>query len=228
MFGEFDKDDEPRRTSWLRSAGVAALCLGVVGVIAFMLFHAQSTPHRQAVTMITRVVLPPSPPPPPPPKPPEPKPMEPPKFQEVKPQQQQMKPQDKPAPKTPPATPLTAEAGPGNNPYGLAVGNGEGNVIGGGGGEGGNHFGRYAGLVQSQVQGALRREDKTRYGRYHISVRLWLGASGQVTRAQIASSSGDPAVDSAITGLLSGLSFGEAPPVGMPQPINLRIGAEPG
>jgi TonB family protein len=227
MFEEFDDEDEPRRTRWLRSAGLVALCLGVVGAIAFLLFHAQSTPHRQAMTMITRVVLPPPPPPPPPPKPPEPKPVEPPKFQEMKPQQQ-VKPQDKPAPKTPPAQRLTAEAGPGNNPYGLAVGNGEGNVIGGGGGEGGNGYGRYAGLVQSQVQGALRREEKTRSGRYHVSVRLWLGPSGQVTRAQIATSSGDPAVDSAITGLLAGLSFGEAPPTGMPQPIHLRIGAEPG
>ncbi len=149
-------------------------------------------------------------------------------MQEPKPQAKAPdKPKSNPAPTN---APLTGAAGSGSNPYGLQVGNGDGNVIGGGGGGGGasNNFSLYAGLLQSQLQSALKRDEKARTGRYHVSVKVWLGPGGQVTRMELVSSSGDPAMDGILTRVISGLSLGEPPPAGMPQPVNLRIGAEPG
>jgi TonB family protein len=150
--------------------------------------------------------------------------------------QQELKPQDKPSPQKPaassvprpPGNPLTAEAAPGANPYGLAVGNGGGDVIGGigGGGGGGSRFGFYASLIQSQVQAALQHDEKARAGRFKLMVRLWLGPSGRITRAQLVSSSGSTSLDAAIERALGGVTIGESPPPDMPQPVNVRISAQ--
>ena len=194
---------------------------GVLLVAGALLFAGPAYPQA----------FPNTPPPPPPPKepPPEaPKPLETPRVQEPKPL---AKAPDKPKPAPAQAnSPLTGAAGSGSNPYGLQVGNGDGSVIGGSGGGGGtgSNFGFYAAMLQSQVQSALKRDEKTRTGRFHVSVKVWLGPAGQVTRTQLTSSSGDPAMDSTLTRVIGGLSLGEAPPAGMPQPIHLRIGAEPG
>jgi TonB family protein len=172
---------------------------------------------------VTRITLPP-PPPPPPPKPPEPeKVVETPKLQE--PKLADKKP-DKapPKPQQPPASPLTAEAGAGANPYGLAVGDGSGNVAGGGGAA----FWSYGRTVSSSVLAALRQDDKLRFANFVAELRIWLDAGGTVTRVQLASSSGDPAVDAAMTRSLTGLAMHEPPPAGMPQPIRLRTKSAPG
>jgi TonB family protein len=236
IFGPEDSEDTKSRVSVFRRIGWWVLGLGVLGAlvtVVITLFQGTSVPQRHTVTTVTQIVLPP--PPPPPPKPPEPekkveeqpKP-EPAKIQEPK---QQPKPDlapPKPKVAAPPGNPLTAAAGAGSNQYGLGVGNGGGDVVGGGGGGGGNAFGYYAGLLSSQVKSAIQRDDKTRYGRWRVGVKVWLGPSGNVTRAQLVSSTGDPAIDGAISRLLAGLSVGEPPPQNMPQPVNLRIGAEPG
>src|SRR5262249_17398843 len=99
--------------------------------------------------------------PPPPPKPPEPeKVVEPPKIQEPKVVD---KPPDKapPKPQAPPASPLTAAAGTGSNPYGLARGDGSGDVIGGG--DPRAAFQSYARAVGDDVRAALRRDSKLRF-----------------------------------------------------------------
>jgi periplasmic protein TonB len=74
----------------------------------------------------------------------------------------------------------------------------------------------------------LRREDKLRFAKFTAELRIWLDSLGKVTRVQLTSSSGDPAVDSAVTRSLTGLDMGEPPPKDMPQPIRLRTKAEPG
>ena len=224
---ELQEEEESR--GWLTTvarAGFGLLAFAAVGALIYSLAHQHAGAPVHSVTTITRVLLPP---PPPPPKPPEPK-----KVEE-QPKQEIAKPIDKPLPKTPPKqvqapprSPLTAEAGTGANPYGLQVGNGSGNVIGGAGGSGSDGWQLYAGTIRSEVQGALRRDDKTRYGRWQVAVKIWLSATGMVTRADVVNSSGDPGVDNAIVRDLSGLGVGQAPPQGMPQPVHLRIAAEPG
>ena len=221
---EQQEEEEPR--GWLTYAGrvaFGALALGAVGAIIYSVAHQEATP-RHTVTTITRVLLPP----PPPPKPPPPEQIkEQPKLETPKPQE---KPPDKAQVKpvqAPPISPLTAEAGSGPNNYGLQAGNGSGDVIGGTGGNGGSGWQLYAGLIRSQIEGALRRDDKTRFGRWRVNVMIWLSDTGAVTRADVVGSSGDATVDGAITRDLDGIGIGQAPPQGMPQPVHLRIAAGP-
>jgi periplasmic protein TonB len=222
-------EEEPR--GWRSIAGrvgFGLLAFGAVGALIYALAHQHVSAPVHSVTTITRVLLPP--PPPPPPKPPEPKKVEEqPKLATPRPIDKPIeKPQVKPV-QAPPRSPLTAEAGTGPNPYGLQVGNGSGDVIGGTASGGGSEgWQLYAGTIRSEVQSALRRDDKTRFGRWQVAVRIWLSAAGTVTRADIVNSSGDPGVDSAIRRDLDGLGLGQAPPQGMPQPVHLRIAAEPG
>jgi periplasmic protein TonB len=222
----------------LRNVGVVALVvlllLGAALLVARLL-RDDGVPQRHAITTVMKVVLPP--PPPPPPKPPQEPPPQPQKMLEQpkvttseppKPSQAKAAP-TKAAPSSvpkPPGNPLTAEAGPGANPYGLAVGNGSGDVVGGGGGGGGSQFGYYAGLIQSQVQAALQHDEKARAGRFKLMVRIWLGPGGRVTRAQLGGSTGNAALDAAIERVLAGVTIGESPPADMPQPINVRITAQ--
>jgi outer membrane biosynthesis protein TonB len=226
------------RLKALRNAGwvvLALLLLAGAGMLGARLLRNEGVPQRRAITTVMKVVLPPPPPPPPPPQQPPPQPQkmleqpkvttpEAPKPAQAKPSPQKSAPSAVPRP---PGNPLTAEAGPGANPYGLAVGNGGGDTIGGGGGGGGgSRFGYYAGLIQSQIQAALQRDEKTRYGRYGLMVRVWLGPSGQVTRASLVGSTGNATLDGAIARVLGSLAIGEAPPQDMPQPVNLRISTQ--
>jgi TonB family protein len=229
MWSDELHDDE--RTTWLTRLGRVALglvLLGGFGVAIWFIADSMSGTQRHAIQVVTRITLPPPPSPPPPPKLPEPeKVVETPKLQE--PKVVDKKP-DKPSPKpqAPPVSPLTAEAGTGANPYGLARGDGSGNVIGGGGGNGGESYQSYGRVVAGDVQAALRRDEKLRYAKFIAVLGLWLDASGRVTRVQLSSSSGDPAIDAAIERALSGLAMGEPPPKDMPQPIRVRTKAEPG
>lgn len=230
-----DEEEEPRPTALqrVRVALWAVLGLlvagGIVMMIVTVLGHGGN--QRHTITTVTRILLPPPPPPPPPPKPKEPPPekqVE--KIEEPKPVKEPPKPKEAPKPKAAPAPPgqkLTAEAGAGANPYGLGVGNGGGDTVGGGGGSSAA-YSLYAELIQSQVQAALKRDQKTRYGRFRIGLRIAVSPSGQITNASVISSSGDPAVDSAVMRLLDGLSLGQAPPAGVASNINVRVTAIPG
>jgi TonB family protein len=227
-------DDEPEdeKPGWARRLGRLAfglVLIGGFGAAVYFIFDGMSTTERHAIQTVTRITLPPppTPPPPPPPPPPPEKVVETPKIQE--PKLADKKP-DKapPKPAQPPASSLTAEAGSGANPYGLAAGNGSGNVIGGGGGDGNAAYMSYGRIVSADVQSALRRDDKLRFAKFVAELRIWLDVSGKVTRVQLASSSGDPAIDDAVTRSLNGLALHEPPPKDMPQPIRLRTRSTPG
>jgi TonB family protein len=228
MWSDEKTEDEKRGwVGWLGRIAIGAVLIGGLGTAIYVLFVDLSKTEHRAIRTVTRVTLPPPPPPPPPPhKPPEPdKVVEQPKMQE--PKTVENKPaKTPPKPQQPPASPLTAEAGAGSNPYGLAVGDGSGDVIGGGGGSQGYLY--YSRLVSADVQAALRQDDKLRYTKFVAELRIWLDATGKVTRVQLAASSGDPVIDAAVTRSLSGLSMHEAPPKDMPQPIRLRTRAAAG
>jgi len=133
-----------------------------------------------------------------------------------------------PTPKAPnaaPGNPLTAEAGAGSNPYGLGVGNGGGDVVGGGGGGGGGGFGFYGSQVTSQLTQALRRDEKTRSGRYRVTLKVWIASTGQVTRSQVVNASGETPVEE-VTRVVAGATLAQ-PPANLPQPITLRIVGQP-
>lgn len=167
---------------------------------------------------------------PPPPLPPPPPPQEPPP-EEIK---QEMVEETAPVDEKP-AEPDAPADDPG--PIGLPEGNGPGNYGPGGKGGGGtgsgsgsgqarSRFGWYAGQVQTVISEGLRRNTQTRNASFAIRVAIWADSTGRVTRAKLLGSSGNSAIDQAIQSeVLVGLQLREAPPAGMPMPIQLRLTA---
>ena len=205
------------------------ILLGIValgGVASFVM--SDSKPHRKAAPkeQTVTIVLPPPPvvtPPPPPPK------VEPPPQEEKEMVEQEPVPDNEPPPEAAPEAPPAIDLGGGNpNGAGPGVGTAGGNGRPGGTGRigGGSKFGWYAAKVQTTIADALRGNASTRSASISLQVRIWADADGRITRATLVGSSGNPATDAAIKNqILTGLQLPQAPPAGMPMPINLRITA---
>lgn len=135
------------------------------------------------------------------------------------------KPDDNPAP---PSADLGTSITGGGAPdaFGLS-GNRGGGFLGGTGSRGsGSRWGWYASAVQATVSEALRRNARTRDANFRLEVRVWPDLTGRVTRAQLAGTTGDAALDAAIKAeVLTGLQLKEPPPPGMPLPIVMRLTA---
>jgi membrane protein involved in colicin uptake len=102
---------------------------------------------------------------------------------------------------------------PGGNPYG-------------GGGGGGSRWGWYASIVQTQIESALRANNKTRNATMQVEIRLWADGTGRVSRIQLVSSTGDAELDATIRdNVLGGLMLREPPPKDMPMPMVTRVTA---
>jgi len=233
------QDDNEELTFLQRYRGVigfvaAIALLGAAGVLAFKALSGHSaSPKTSQITMIKLLPPPPTPPPTPPP---EVKPQ--PTVEQMVEQKQMMEPETKPEkeqkrdepPKAhdkAPAGPLGLDAkgtGPGDA-FGLVGKPGGNGLFGdGGGGGGGSRWGWYAGEVQTRVEDALQKNQKTRSAALRLEVRIWPDTTGRVTRAELIGSTGDPALDAAIKGdVLTGLQLQEPPPAGMPLPIVMRL-----
>lgn len=213
--------------------GAALVVIAVVLGGSFYLFVGhddQPAPRQVRELTVVNIVPPPPPPPPPPQKLPEQKMIDQPKMAEpeIKEDKPIEKPKDEPAKDAKndePPGPLSLDAkatGPGDL-FNLGSKPG-GNPYGGGGG--GSRWGWYASIVQSQIETALRANDKTRNAVMQIEVRLWADGSGHVSRVQLASSTGDPQLDAAIrTDVLGHLVLKQPPPKDMPMPIVARLSA---
>ncbi len=122
-----------------------------------------------------------------------------------------------PAPKAPapPNRVETSIAGAGNS--GLGVGNGGGTdclgqSCGNGDGTGGDNDAYYANIVKTQIQEALRRDEKLKFAHYRMTVALTLDAQGHVARATISSFTGDDDIQAEVTRDLREIATGDAPP----------------
>jgi len=204
--------------------------------LAIRTFTANQPPAKvQPVTFVKLLPPVPTPTPPPPPQ-------STPRPEEMIEQKQMMEPETKPIhPDEKPKEENKKQAPPG--PLGVnAKGEGQGDAFGlvgrpggngllnGGGGGTGSRFGWYAGQVQSRIEQALRDNSHTRSASIPgLRVRIWADNTGRVTRAQLIGSTGNAAIDSAITNeVLTGLQLQEPPPSDMPMPIVLRVTAHPG
>ncbi len=206
----------------LNSALILVIALG--GVVSCGKSEKRKPQER---TVSIDLVVPPPPPPPPPPPQPEPPPQEEKKEEFV----EETNPVEAPPEKTPEA--------PADSPpdLGLAAGDGPGGYGPSGTGRGGtgtgngsnqnrSRFGWYAGQVQSVIATALQSNARTRSARFSIRVAIWADSTGRVTRARLIGTSGDPGLDQTIQNeILTGLQLREAPPQGMPMPIQLRLNA---
>ena len=77
--------------------------------------------------------------------------------------------------------------------------------------------------VQTAVKHALCSRAGTMPGDYRVAVQLWIDGAGDIRRAAFLGSTGERARDVAILETLAGLSVGEMPPAGLPQPVTLVI-----
>jgi protein TonB len=89
-----------------------------------------------------------------------------------------------------------------------------------------SRWGWYANQVQSAISQALQSNNNTRIADFRIVVQIWSDRTGRIAHAHIAGSTGNAALDHAITNdVLGGLILQEPPPDGMPMPIVLRLTA---
>jgi len=202
--------------------GIAAVMLVVGGVLFAGQFLAGAKPKRAATVTEVRIYTPPPPtnqPPPPPPQ----------KIEEKMDEQAQVddseqKPDD--APSAPADAGLsTGIQGTGSDAFGLSK-SGKGNFLGSEGiqQKRSSRFGWYAAQVQRTLREALQSHRRTRAAEFVVEVKIWPDKAGRVERARIAGSTGDKAIDAALTTeILPGLQLLEPPPAGMKLPINLRF-----
>lgn len=211
-----------------RRIAVAAVLLVAAGLVAWFLFGGKSKPKKRdaGIVSIMPVLPPPPPPPPPQPTPPPPEPVSQPDQPElVEETQPEAPPEAAPDEPAPMGSNIQGDGPP--DGFGL-TGKGGGGLIGGRGkgGGSGSRFGAYAGRVQGAVSAALRAHKLTRSASLSLKARIWVDASGRVTRATLEGSSGDPAVDNALRNeILTSVTLPEPPPEGMPMPIVMRINA---
>jgi protein TonB len=79
-------------------------------------------------------------------------------------------------------------------------------------------------MLKDSILNALSEDERVRKGNYRITVRVWVDGDGRVERTQLADSTGNRDLDSAIEHALGRIGrLREAPPLEMPQPVTLRI-----
>jgi outer membrane biosynthesis protein TonB len=234
MLDDNDDDERTKPGWWLRRAAKALAGLALVAALGGGLWFVvngldQAKPAPKSLQQVTLLKPPPPPPPPPPPKVEEPKVVE--KKEIFEPELQKLQPpEDLPKPDQPPPS-LGIDAmgdGPGDG-YGLVGSPGGRSLLerGGGGQGGGSRWGWYASLIQAQIQDALQRHEKTRRASFRGTViKLWPGTDGRIVRAELATSTGDAALDAALANeVLTGLTLRQPPPKDMPLPIVIRATA---
>ena len=91
-----------------------------------------------------------------------------------------------------------------------------------GGGVGG--FGLYSSRVAGELKSWLNADDELRRSNYQVRVRLWLDASGAVSRCKLTDGTGDAALDRRLVDRISTVCVrGDPPPADLPQPITILI-----
>jgi TonB family protein len=214
-----------KRTKWLRylpaALGIVLTLAMVVSVFLLKDLFRKPVQTKKQVQQITVIQPPPPPPPPPEVKPPEPEP-EPEKIAEPEPE-----PEPEQTPEEPPPGEelgVDAEGGAGSDGFGLLGKKGGQGLIGGGGGSAILWYGQQ---LQRQIGEELQEklsQSKARDKKLSVIANIWIGSDGSVSRAELASSSGNGDVDEALRAALGSLRTQlKAPPENMPQPVKVRI-----
>jgi protein TonB len=217
-------DEEP---GFFRRYGfvLAAVALAAAGGVVFAVknFSGQRPPPRPAQQIVAVRVAPLPAPPPPPPPPPQPIQPEQKMVEQAPLEDNEQKPEDQAPPAPDLSTNVTGGGGP--DAFGLP-GGGSGTRLGGGSRSAATPWGWYAAQVQASITDALRQNARTRNADLRIEVRVWPDVTGRITRAALAGTSGDPAVDAVLRDdVLTGLQLREPPPKDMPLPIVMRLTA---
>jgi len=215
-----DDDEEDKRTFFQRYrlaiAVIVVLGVGAISAIKFVIGSATTPAKAPALVLVS---LPPPPPPPPvQTAPPE-------KVDEQQTFQPEEHPEEEP-PKPPDQPPIGTNIKGDGSSNAFNLGSGGGNGLGNNRSNS-SRFGWYAGQVQAKVSEAIRNNRKTRTAELSVRARIWSDSLGRVTRASLAGSTGDTALDAALRDqVLTGLQLREPPPAGMPMPIVLQLTAK--
>jgi Secretin and TonB N terminus short domain/TonB C terminal len=89
--------------------------------------------------------------------------------------------------------------------------------------EGSADYRSYYGRVQDGVRERFCSEKSIVRGNHRIAMRLWIGPPGDVEKADLLDSTGDPALDRMIVESLRHVSIGAPPPAGMTQPMTMLV-----
>lgn len=211
-------------TGWrrYRAGAVAALVLVGLAYGIFLVVHSGGSSRRRVLETVAIHLVPPPPIPVNPPP-------EPPKMVE---EQKFQTPSDKPidTPKdAPPQGPLALDTKgeAGGDAFGLGGKIGGSDFLNDGGG--GTRFGHYAILMQDRITQSLHDDDKLNTEKFRVTIKVWLTGAGKIQRVQILHSTGDDGTDNRIEQVVADMpALPEAPPEDMPQPVIVRIGAQPG
>lgn len=81
----------------------------------------------------------------------------------------------------------------------------------------------YSESLQSDIQKALQKNNRTRAGSYRAVLDLWIDPSRTIQRTELFRSTGDPERDEAVASVLRGLVISRPAPSNTPQPIRVVI-----
>jgi protein TonB len=206
-----------RRMLRLLAVAVVALLLvgGFVSFVQKMMSAKSSKSARQV--QVVQIIRPP-PPPPPPDQPPPPPP--------DKVQEQLPKDEPEPTPKEdeqapPAALGLDADASAGGDAFGLAARRGGSDLIGG---NGTAAFAWYTNRLKDQIAERLSGDSHLASKKFSIAVHVWIDSDGRVKQVKLVSTTGNRDLDQRIETALESLPrLSDAPPLEMPQPVDLKI-----
>jgi hypothetical protein len=81
----------------------------------------------------------------------------------------------------------------------------------------------YSESVQQDIQSALRKNAKTRFGNYRAVLDLWIDSARVIQKTALLQSTGEADRDAAVTAALQGLTTSRAPPANAPLPVRVVI-----
>ena len=214
-----EEEEEDKRTFFQRyrlAIGViVVLGVGAVSAIRFIVGSATTPAKAPALVLVSLPLPPPSPPVQTAPE----------KVEDQQTFQSEEHPEEEP-PKPPDQPPIGTNIKGDGSSNAFSLGNSGGNGLGNNRSNS-TRFGWYAGQVQTKVSEAIRNNRKTRTAELSVRARIWSDSAGRVTRASLAGSTGDAALDAALRDeVLTGLQLREPPPPGMPMPIVLQLTAK--
>jgi len=200
-----------------RVIAVIVIIAIVYGVVTFIQGFLDDKPERKG-PKVQKITLFKPPPPPPPPPPQDEPPPEPEIEEEVEPE-----PEPENLPDVSDEAPaeslgLDADGSAGSDGFGLAARKGGRGLLAG------NPNAWYSGIVKNTVLDAMMDRDELRRRAYAAYISVWIDVDGSVLRYKLNRSSGDANIDSVIKSVMATVKrIGDAPPVGMKQPVKLKI-----
>jgi TonB family protein len=115
---------------------------------------------------------------------------------------------------------IDGDAQSGNDGFNIGAGKGGGMAGSGGGGLGAGTYKQYlAGVFQR----LLREDPELRKKAYAVQADVWLSAEGQVTRVELAKSSGDSETDAQVLAALRVPHAAQRVPASVSMPVRLSL-----